>query len=207
MAGNGEAAAAQGMAEDSGPGIRLEGEGPAEAGALPQVSALSEPGTESSSGQRDPGARVRCTSKRSVEKVLEMFSFFTRTLLENQPQLPEARRERALRDLIGNFETAVQENISIDGQLWHEVSECPIASDINILEDQLDEVIVDTATKREHFPRKILGEVVKAMKIEREMLDVYKPVVKPQEVRLDPAQGNISYGGSDNRNSRNIKAD
>nr|XP_033794361.1 kinetochore-associated protein NSL1 homolog [Geotrypetes seraphini] len=188
MAGSGEeasASAAQGMAEAEagGSGIRPEGERPAEAGTPPRVLADSEV-----AGQWEPGARVRCTSKHSVAKVLEMCSLISRTLLENQPQLPEARRERALRDLSGNFETAVQENVSIYGQLWQEVSECPTASDINILEDQLDEIIVDTATKRDQCPRKILGEVVKAMKIERDMLDVYKPVVNPQELRLDPAQ-------------------
>ncbi|XP_029449093.1 kinetochore-associated protein NSL1 homolog [Rhinatrema bivittatum] len=169
MAGSGEEAAA-------GQGLAKRGESADEdRGKRAQVS-------------EELGARVRCFSKHSVAEVLEMCALLTRALLENQPQLPEARKQRGLRDMSGNFETAVQENISIDGQLWQEASECQIAPDIKVLEDQLDENVVDTATKRKQCPRKILTQVIKAMKTEREILDLYKPVVNPQELRLAPTQ-------------------
>ncbi|POI28018.1 hypothetical protein CIB84_008232, partial [Bambusicola thoracicus] len=41
---------------------------------------------------------------------------------------------------------------------------------IKILEDQLDELIVETATKRKQWPKKILVHAIQTMKAEQEML-------------------------------------
>lgn len=43
-------------------------------------------------------------------------------------------------------------------------------SNIKILEDQFDELIVETATRRKQWPKKILVHAIQAMKAEQEML-------------------------------------
>lgn len=47
---------------------------------------------------------------------------------------------------------------------------CEIDSDIKVLEDQFDEIIVDIATKRKQYPRKILECVIKTIKAKQEIL-------------------------------------
>ncbi|KAB0339689.1 hypothetical protein FD755_024883 [Muntiacus reevesi] len=54
-------------------------------------------------------------------------------------------------------------------------------SDIKVLEDQFDEIIVDLATKRKQYPRKILECVIKIIKAQQEILEkhskcIYFPV-------------------------------
>jgi kinetochore-associated protein NSL1 len=45
-----------------------------------------------------------------------------------------------------------------------------IDSDIKVLEDQFDEIIVDLATKRKQYPRKILECVIKTLKAQHEAM-------------------------------------
>ncbi|XP_006163777.1 kinetochore-associated protein NSL1 homolog isoform X1 [Tupaia chinensis] len=128
--------------------------------------------------------RVRCTSKRAVTEMLELCSSFVRKLGD---ALPEEIREPALRDAQWTFESAVQENISINGQAWQEASDnCFMDSDIRVLEDQFDEIIVDIATKRKQYPRKILECVIKTIKAKQEILKQYHPVVHPLDLKYDP---------------------
>ncbi|NWS65388.1 NSL1 protein, partial [Crotophaga sulcirostris] len=61
-------------------------------------------------------------------------------------------------------------------------------SSIKILEDQFDELIVETATKRKQWPKKILVHAIRTMKAEQEMLKLYQPVVTPEEIRPQPCQ-------------------
>ncbi|KAB0394095.1 hypothetical protein E2I00_002881 [Balaenoptera physalus] len=69
------------------------------------------------------------------------------------------------------FESAVQENVSINGQAWQEASDNYFMdSDIKVLEDQFDEIIVDITTKRKQYPRKILECVIKIIKAKQEIL-------------------------------------
>uniref|UniRef100_A0A8D0HM54 NSL1 component of MIS12 kinetochore complex n=1 Tax=Sphenodon punctatus TaxID=8508 RepID=A0A8D0HM54_SPHPU len=130
-----------------------------------------------------PDTRVRCGSRHWVGEVLGLCTPYVRALTAGQPPGGARSPDRALGE---NFETAVQENITINGQPWQESSdeaELPNVSDIKILEDQLDEIIVETATKRKQCPRKILVHLVKTMKSEQEMLKLYRPVIKPQDIR------------------------
>ncbi|NXP59063.1 NSL1 protein, partial [Chloropsis cyanopogon] len=72
-----------------------------------------------------------------------------------------------------NFETAVRENVTINGQPWEEASDdsrLQSESNIKILEDQFDELIVETATRRKQWPKKILVHAIQTMKAEQEML-------------------------------------
>ncbi|XP_067421095.1 kinetochore-associated protein NSL1 homolog [Emydura macquarii macquarii] len=148
------------------------------------------PSPSPSPAGREP--RVRCRSKRWVGEVLELCGPYLRALADGQPgALGAESREQALGDALWNFETAVQENITINGQPWQETSdeaELQNGSDIKILEDQFDELIVETATKRKQCPRKILVHVIKTMKAEQEMLKLYQPVVKPQEIKPELSQ-------------------
>uniref|UniRef100_A0A0N8ESP7 KAT8 regulatory NSL complex subunit 1 n=1 Tax=Heterocephalus glaber TaxID=10181 RepID=A0A0N8ESP7_HETGA len=128
--------------------------------------------------------RVRCTSKRAVTEILELCGRFVQNLGD---ALPEEIREAALRDLQWTFESAVQENVSINGQAWQEASDNYVMdSDIKVLEDQFDEVIVDIATKRKLYPRKILECVIKTLKAQHEILKQYCPVVHPLDLKCDP---------------------
>ncbi|XP_055227044.1 kinetochore-associated protein NSL1 homolog isoform X2 [Gorilla gorilla gorilla] len=131
--------------------------------------------------------RVRCTSKRAVTEMLQLCGRFVQKLGD---ALPEEIREPALRDAQWTFESAVQENISINGQAWQEASDnCFMDSDIKVLEDQFDEIIVDLATKRKQYPRKILECVIKTIKAKQEILKQYHPVVHPLDLKYDPDPG------------------
>ncbi|XP_077013896.1 kinetochore-associated protein NSL1 homolog [Tamandua tetradactyla] len=59
-------------------------------------------------------------------------------------------------------------------------------SDIKVLEDQFDEIIVDVAMKRKQYPRKILECVIKTIKAKQEILKRYQPVVHPLDLKFDP---------------------
>ncbi|XP_072121264.1 kinetochore-associated protein NSL1 homolog [Mobula birostris] len=120
-----------------------------------------------------PGGRVLCCSKRPVTAALERLSEALCDRLQGERQL-EARRI---------FETAVQENILINGMLWQEVAEddeLRYGNDIKNLDDDLDECIKETASKRKQFPRRVVGHLAKIMKAERELLKLYQPMVDLQ---------------------------
>ncbi|NXF53608.1 NSL1 protein, partial [Oceanites oceanicus] len=89
-----------------------------------------------------------------------------------------------------NFETAVRENVTINGQPWEETSDDSElhSSNIKILEDQFDELIVETATKRKQWPKKILMHAIQTMKAEQEILKLYQPSLTPEEIRSQPSQ-------------------
>ncbi|NXR88108.1 NSL1 protein, partial [Hypocryptadius cinnamomeus] len=113
--------------------------------------------------------------------VLEVCAPFVRALAQGQPGGAAAEA-----DALWNFETAVRENVTINGQPWEEASDdSRLQSDSNIrnLEDQFDELIVETATRRKRWPKKILVHAVQTMKAEQEMLKLYQPVVKPADIR------------------------
>ncbi|NXS36493.1 NSL1 protein, partial [Pomatostomus ruficeps] len=134
--------------------------------------------------RRDP--RVRCCSRRGLGEVLELCAPFVRALAQGQPGGAAAEA-----DALWNFETAVRENVTINGQPWEEAaddSRLQSGSSIKILEDQFDELIVETATRRKQWPKKILVHAIQTMKAEQEMLKLYQPVVKPAEIRPQPSQ-------------------
>ncbi|NWW16327.1 NSL1 protein, partial [Falcunculus frontatus] len=134
--------------------------------------------------RRDP--RVRCCSRRGLGAVLELCAPFVRALAQGQPGGAAAEA-----DALWNFETAVRENVTINGQPWEEAaddSRLQGGSNIKILEDQFDELIVETATRRKQWPKKILVHAIQTMKAEQEMLKLYQPVVKPAEIRPQPSQ-------------------
>ncbi|NWS93690.1 NSL1 protein, partial [Mionectes macconnelli] len=134
--------------------------------------------------RRDP--RVRCCSRPGLRGVLGLCAPLVRAVMEGQPG-----GDAAEGDAVWNFETALRENVTIDGQPWEEATDepsPPSGSNIKILEDQFDELIVETATKRKQWPKKILVHAIQTMKAEQEMLKLYKPVVTPEEIKSQPSQ-------------------
>lgn len=148
-----------------------------------EAGATSEgPASVSASPVED--FRVRCSSKVAVAEVVELCGRLVREL---GPALPEEIREFALRDAQWMFESAVQENVSINGRAWQEASDsCLMDSDIKVLEDQFDEIIVDLTTKRKQHPRKILECVIRTLKAQHETLKQYHPVVHPLDLKCYP---------------------
>lgn len=130
--------------------------------------------------------RVQCCSRRGLDEVVGLCAPFLRGLAQGQPGGAAA----AVDDAIWNFEAAVRENVTINGQPWAETSADsePNSANIKILEDQLDELIVETATKRKQWPKKILVHAIQTMKAEQEMLKLYQPVVMPEEIKSQPSQ-------------------
>ncbi|XP_069624618.1 kinetochore-associated protein NSL1 homolog [Ranitomeya imitator] len=141
-------------------------------------------GTSADSPLRD--SRVRCTSKHLLQEVLGMCTEFSKEILQNQNYLNPEQRQQEQRNFILNLETTFQNNVSINGQSWDEAVDTETESVIKILEDQLDDAVVETAYKRKRYPQKILRHFVKALKVEREILNHLKPVVEPKELKLDP---------------------
>ncbi|KAM8809843.1 kinetochore-associated protein NSL1 homolog [Eudromia elegans] len=128
-------------------------------------------------------ARVRCRSRRAVAELAARCAPFVRALARGLPAAPA--------DALWTFEAALRENISIGGQPCEEAAgadEPHSDSNIKILEDQFDELIVETATKRKQWPKKILMHAVQTMKEEQEILKLYQPVVAPEEIRSPPSQ-------------------
>ncbi|XP_074945040.1 kinetochore-associated protein NSL1 homolog isoform X2 [Phalacrocorax aristotelis] len=132
---------------------------PGEAGAGPPLSPATAAATAAAAaGGAQRDPRVRCCSRRGLGE---------------------------------NFETAVRENVTINGQPWEEnsdLSELQSGSNIKILEDQFDELIVETATKRKQWPKKILMHAIQTMKAEQEVLKLYQPFVTPEEITSQPSQ-------------------
>ncbi|XP_068964846.1 kinetochore-associated protein NSL1 homolog [Petaurus breviceps papuanus] len=179
MAGNAERAPEQEQEQEEG-----DEEKEKEEKQVAVVGAVSGPA--SSTGPVED-FRVRCGSQKAVAEVLKMCHRFIQELGD---VLPEKSRELALKEAQWNFVTAVQENVSFNGEAWQEAAEKEIPEDsrIRILEDQFDEVIVDTATKRKQYPRKIAECVIKTMKAQHEILKHYRPVVHPEEIKSDAKQ-------------------
>ncbi|XP_054945348.1 kinetochore-associated protein NSL1 homolog [Physeter macrocephalus] len=161
---------------------------------MASLVALSPPQDMESVAGTDDGAsvlatsgkdfRVCCTSKRALTEMLELC---VRLVQKLGDALPKEIWEPMLRDAQWTFESAVQENVSINGQAWQEASDNYfLDSDIKVLEDQFDEIIVDIATKCKQYPRKILEYVIKIIKAKQEILKQYYPVVHSLDLKYDP---------------------
>nr|XP_054486506.1 kinetochore-associated protein NSL1 homolog [Agelaius phoeniceus] len=181
------AGSASGPAFSPRPGREMEAPPePEAAGAGPGPGPEPEPGPGPGPGEARRDPRVRCCSRRGLGAVLELCAPFVRALVQGQPGGAAAEA-----DALWNFETAVRENVTINGQPWEEASDdsrLQSDSNIKILEDQFDELIVETATRRKQWPKKILVHAIETMKAEQEMLKLYQPVVKPADIRPQPSQ-------------------
>ncbi|XP_064020548.1 kinetochore-associated protein NSL1 homolog isoform X2 [Pogoniulus pusillus] len=130
--------------------------------------------------------RVRCCSRRGLGEVVALCAPFVRALAKGQPG-----EAAAAEDALWNFETAVRENVTINGEPWEETSndsEPYSGSNMRFLDDQFEELVVETTKKRKQWPKKILKHAVQTYKAEQEMLKLYQPFVAPEEIRTQPSQ-------------------
>ncbi|KAL7987352.1 hypothetical protein Chor_006271 [Crotalus horridus] len=130
--------------------------------------------------------RVQCLSRRWTAELLDHCRPFVRRLGAGQAVETE-NLEQAVGEALWNFETAVQENITVNGQPWQESSNLQNDTDIKLLEDQLDELIVEVASKRSQYPRKMQINVVKGIKMQQKLLG-YQPFVNCQDIKVEPSQ-------------------
>ncbi|NXX47035.1 NSL1 protein, partial [Tricholaema leucomelas] len=129
--------------------------------------------------------RVRCCSRRGLSEVMALCAPFVRALAKGQPG-----EAAAAEDALWNFETAVRENVTINGEPWEETSteSEPYSSSMRFLDDQFEELVVETTKRRKQWPKKILKHAVQTYKAEQEMLKRYQPFVAPEEIRIQPSQ-------------------
>ncbi|CAL1586215.1 unnamed protein product [Knipowitschia caucasica] len=131
--------------------------------------------------------RVRVVSKKQVQEQIDRYKELLKTVLDGQTQLAADTKKELLGELLANFEAAVQQNVLVNGQPWIDASEDEELD----LQGQLDDVIVETSSKRRTYPRKIRHHVVHALKAERKLLGLYENTVQPHEVSKDPEQESI----------------
>uniref|UniRef100_A0ACB8GA79 Uncharacterized protein n=1 Tax=Sphaerodactylus townsendi TaxID=933632 RepID=A0ACB8GA79_9SAUR len=156
----------------------------AEAEALP---AETPPGPAPG---RDP--HVRCRSCRSVAELLGCCKSHVRALGDEQPVETETL-QWALGEAVWLTIYMIVHSVSGLGTclaFFLELKRGPglLGADIKPLEDQLDELVVEVASKRNHHPKKIKAHVVKSIKTQQKMLGCYQPVVKPQETKATPCE-------------------
>ncbi|XP_026878638.2 kinetochore-associated protein NSL1 homolog [Electrophorus electricus] len=141
---------------------------------------------------KDEGFKVNVKSKRVVVYQLAKYKHLFKNLLDGQSQLRDEDKNKLLGEVLTNFQLAVQENIVVDGFSWEEAPEedgedCELSA----LDDLLDEKIIQTTWKRSIYPKKILPYVVRCLKAERKLMDLFQNGMKPQEVKRDAVQDAI----------------
>ncbi|XP_013920613.1 PREDICTED: kinetochore-associated protein NSL1 homolog [Thamnophis sirtalis] len=168
------------VGRESQNGFERERETAAEMEALPPAAAAAD---------RPPPRqelRVQCLSRRWTAELLDHCRPFVRRLGAGQAVETE-NLEQAVGESLWNFETAVHENITVNGQPWQESSDLQNDTDIKLLEDQLDELIVEVASKRSQYPRKMQINFVKSIKMQQKLLG-YQPFVNCQDIKVEPSQ-------------------
>uniref|UniRef100_A0A3B3CVA4 NSL1 component of MIS12 kinetochore complex n=1 Tax=Oryzias melastigma TaxID=30732 RepID=A0A3B3CVA4_ORYME len=114
----------------------------------------------------EPETRVSVRSKGRVLDLIDRGKQLLSSALDGQASVDEETREALVRELLADFEAAVQGNVSVDGLQWEEAPEDQ-AMDVESL---LDETIVETARRRRTFPLKILPHAVQSLKAERKIM-------------------------------------
>ncbi|AWP20420.1 putative kinetochore-associated protein NSL1 -like [Scophthalmus maximus] len=150
-------------------------------------------GGNSPDGETNREYRVRVASKKQVVEQMNKYGDILKTALDGQTHLAEEARRLLLQELLANFEAAVQDNVSVNGQTWEEAPEVTEDEAVD-LESLLDDTIVETTRRRRTYPRQILPHVVHSLKAERKLMGLYEHVVKPREVVRDPDQESIMTG-------------
>ncbi|XP_024147093.1 kinetochore-associated protein NSL1 homolog isoform X1 [Oryzias melastigma] len=129
----------------------------------------------------EPETRVSVRSKGRVLDLIDRGKQLLSSALDGQASVDEETREALVRELLADFEAAVQGNVSVDGLQWEEAPEDQ-AMDVESL---LDETIVETARRRRTFPLKILPHAVQSLKAERKIMGLYERVFQPQDLIKD----------------------
>ncbi|XP_058610954.1 kinetochore-associated protein NSL1 homolog [Onychostoma macrolepis] len=114
--------------------------------------------------------RVNVKSKKQVREQLEKYKGLFKKLLDGQSHISEEDKAKLLQEMVVNFEFTVQENLVIGGLSWDEVSEDYCEDYDSTINDILDEKIVETACKRNSYPKQIRNQVVRSLRAERKLL-------------------------------------
>ncbi|XP_008124038.1 kinetochore-associated protein NSL1 homolog isoform X2 [Anolis carolinensis] len=148
--------------------------------------------------------RVPCRSRDWTAELLGEYGPLVEKLGAGQAVEAEALKQ-AVAEAIGNFETAVQENITVNGQPWQESSDDlhNVDMTIKLLEDKLDDLIVEVASKRSRYPREVKIHVIKALKTKQKLLDHRQTAGNCQEITSKPSQ---VYVGSCGKSRRLLKS-
>ncbi|XP_068610081.1 kinetochore-associated protein NSL1 homolog isoform X2 [Brachionichthys hirsutus] len=130
--------------------------------------------------------RVRVPSKKRVIDHIDRYKDILLAALDAQKDVEEETKGVLLRDLLANFEAAVQDNVLVNGQPWEE------APDVEELESLLDDAIVDTTCRRRSYPKYILPHVIHTLKAKRKLM--YGQCVDPPLHANDPDREAIMKG-------------
>uniref|UniRef100_A0A673MA07 NSL1 component of MIS12 kinetochore complex n=1 Tax=Sinocyclocheilus rhinocerous TaxID=307959 RepID=A0A673MA07_9TELE len=110
---------------------------------------------------RESGAdfRVNVKSKKHVREQLEKYKDLFKKLLDGQCHISEEDKAKLLQEMVVNSEFTVQENLVIAGLSWDEVSEDYCEDYDSTINDILDEKTVETACKRNSYPKQIRNQI------------------------------------------------
>ncbi|XP_032820147.1 kinetochore-associated protein NSL1 homolog isoform X2 [Petromyzon marinus] len=92
--------------------------------------------------------------------------------------LSDERRAIASELIVATIVRGLQENVTINGKLWHEIPEVedPLQDmDMASLDKTRNNYITTVAGKRRRYPKRILNHFVRELKAERECLKLYHP--------------------------------
>ncbi|XP_041913265.1 kinetochore-associated protein NSL1 homolog [Alosa sapidissima] len=129
------------------------------------------------------------TTDQASDFQLGKYKGLFNSLLEGQNEIAENVKTDLMQELLSTFETAVRENIIVDGcsndEVRHEDGERITLDDI------LDEKIVETTRKRSCYPKKIIPFVVRSLKAERKLMEMYEHTADTEELEREAFQDHI----------------
>ncbi|KTG44289.1 hypothetical protein cypCar_00004655, partial [Cyprinus carpio] len=114
--------------------------------------------------------RVNVKSKKHVREQLEKYTDLFKKFLDGQCHISEEDKTKLLKEMVVNFEFTVQENLVVGGLSWDEASEDYCEDYESTINDIMDEKIVETACKRNSYPKQIRNQVVRSLRAERKLL-------------------------------------
>ncbi|XP_061757128.1 kinetochore-associated protein NSL1 homolog [Nerophis ophidion] len=135
--------------------------------------------------------RIQLTSKRQAIAQIKLYQDILKKALDGQAGIAEETKRVLLQELLANFESAVHQNVLVNGQTWEDAPDVDAEDDGDDLKGQLDDAIVETTSRRGSYPRRILPYVVQALKAERKLLDHYEEPIRAQQVVSDPPAANF----------------
>lgn len=113
-------------------------------------------------------------SNYQFKKYKELFN----NLLDGQKEITEDVKHDLVQELMSTFETAVRENITKFSDITVDGGSSEQARDEDgerlTMDDILDEKIVETTRKRSSYPKKIVPFVVRSLKAERKLMEMYE---------------------------------
>lgn len=107
-------------------------------------------------------------SNYQFKKYKELFN----NLLDGQKEITEDVKHDLVQELMSTFETAVRENITVGGGSSEQARDED--GERLTMDDILDEKIVETTRKRSSYPKKIVPFVVRSLKAERKLMEMYE---------------------------------